>query len=327
MARRIALFMLVAWLGGPRSVHAAVVIYASDFSGGRLWRLDGGTKSVLVGGLSQPMAAAFGPDGNLYVAQQSGQRVARYTPGGAAVGAAFGTSRYYTGLAFGPDGRAYANGTDGSFLTGRVERFDPTSGAAAGIGIVPSDAAGFAGPLSNGYFEGIAFGPDGNLFVASHYAAAVLVYGGPGAGTPGALLRTLAGVDKPVGLAFGPDGLLYATEQDRNRVVRWDGSAFAPFAAGANLATPIGLGFGPDGDLYVANYTGGNIAHFRGPMGTAPGTFVGTFASGIGNPGYLLVVPEPGMMAVGVLAAIVLCMGRRRRRVALFPCDCRSSND
>jgi hypothetical protein len=202
-----ALFTLIASVAGPRSVHAAVVIYASDFSGGRVWKLDGGTKTVLVGGLSQPMAAAFGPDGNLYVAQQSGQRLGRYTPGGASLGAAFGTGRYYTGLAFGPDGRAYANATDGSFLTGRVERFDPTSGAAAGSGIVPSDAAGYAGPLTSGYFEGIAFGPDGNVYVASHYAASVLVYGGPGTGTPGALLRTLAGVDKPVGLAFGPDGL------------------------------------------------------------------------------------------------------------------------
>src|SRR3954468_19700297 len=201
------LFALVAIFVSARAAHAAVVLYASDFSGGRVWKLDGVTKTPIISGLSQPMAAAFGPDGHLYVAQQSGQRVGRYTPAGALLGATFGTGRYYTGLAFGPDGRAYANATDGSFLTGRLERFNPTSGVAAGTGLVPNDAAGYAGPLSAGYFEGVTFGPDGNVYIASHSAPAILVYAGPNADAPGALLRTLAGVDKPVGVAFGPDGL------------------------------------------------------------------------------------------------------------------------
>lgn len=291
-------FLLISLLGLNWPVRADVVIYASDFSGGRVLKIEPSKKTTLISGLSQPMATSFGPDGNLYVAQQFGQRIGRFTPAGKAVGKTFGTNRYYTGLAFGPDGQLYANATESSFQVGTVERFNPATGAAEGDGLVPNDAAGYTAKISSTYFEGLTFGPDGNVYASSHYANSILVYQGPGGANPGALVKTLPGVDKPVGLTFGPDGKLYVTEQDRARVVRWDGSSFSVFASGSRFATPIGLGFGPNGDLYVANYGGGNIAEFQGPGGTNPGTFVSIYATGIGNPGYIMVVPEPGTLAM-----------------------------
>ncbi len=291
--------------------HAGVVIYASDFSGGRLVRTDGITKTTLVGGLNQPMSAAFGPDGNLYIAQQSGTHIGRFTAAGKPAGASFGTGRFYTGLAFGPDGELYANATDNSFASGVTERFIPGTGAAHGNGLATGDAAGVIPKFATSYFEGLTFGPDGNLYLAAHYSSSVRVYQGPGGANPGALIKTLTGVNKPVGLAFGPDGDLYVTEQDLNRVSRWDGTAFSVFSSGAHLNTPIGLGFSPDGDLYVANYSGANIAHFAGPGAANPGAFLSTFSTGVGNPGYILVVPEPTLGAIVVISSLLLCRPRR----------------
>jgi sugar lactone lactonase YvrE len=302
--------MLIAIAVTPVA-QAGVVIYVSDFSGGRIVAANGTTTTTLVSGLSQPMGAAFGADGDLYVAQQSGTRIGRYTPAGKAAGNAFGTGRYYTGLAFGTDGMLYANATDNSFTTGVTERFIAATGAAVGTGLAAGDAAGFTPKFSTSYFEGLAFGPDGNLYAAAHSGGAIRIYQGSAGVSPGSLVGTLSGVDKPVGLAFGPDGKLYVTEQDLNRVSRWDGVKFSVFASGSHLSTPIGLGFGPDGDLYVSNYNGGNIVHFAGPGSAGAGTFLSTFATGVGNPGYILVVPEPTCGAA-CIAGLLLLKPRRQ---------------
>ncbi len=311
LARGVVVALVLIMSGVASAARAGVIVYSSDFSGGKVQKIDGATKTTLTSGLSQPMGLGFGPDGKLYVAQQSGKKIGRYTAAGAASGATFGTGRYYTGLTFAPDGMLYTCAAESSFLAGVIERFDPVTGAAAGNGRSAADVAGYASGITGSYFEGLTFGPDGNLYASSHYASAVLVYQGPAGASPGALVTTLTGVDKPVGLGFGPDGKLYVVEQDHNRVMRWEGSAFSIFASGS-MVTPIGMGFGSDGDLYVANYTGANLAHFQGPGGGTPGAFVGTYATGVGNPGYILVVPEASAIWV-IGGAIAVFTGRPRR--------------
>src|SRR5262249_46659613 len=123
-------FQTVAVVSGlvfllARLSHGSAVIYVADFSGGRGVKIDGTSKSTLISGLNQPMAMSFAPDGNLYVAEQAGQRIARFTQAGKPLGKTFGTNRYYTGLAVGPDAQLYTNATDSTFLAGRVERFNP----------------------------------------------------------------------------------------------------------------------------------------------------------------------------------------------------------
>jgi sugar lactone lactonase YvrE len=257
------------------------------------------------------MGLTIGPDGNLYVAQQSGTRIGRYSTAGQAIGATFGTARPYTGIALGPDNALYTNGAENNYTMGVSERFIPQTGAGAGNGRESGNSASFIAQFPISYFEGMAFGPDGNLYVAAHSAGAVVVYQGPGGASPGALLTTLTGTAQPDGIAFGPDGKLYVAEQNANRISRWNGSSFSAFASD-HLSTPVGVSFGPDGDLYVANYNGGNIAHFQGPAGAIPGKFVSLLSSSVGNPSYLAVVPEPTSAGFIAAAGIIGLLVRRR---------------
>jgi hypothetical protein len=96
--------------------------------------------------------------------------------------------------------------------TNSILRYDGTTGAFKGV-FVPSGSGGLTTP------QGLAFGPDGNLYVASGNffagtpfpAGSILRYEGLAGPNPGAFLGTFVppgsgGLSTPAGLLFGPDG-------------------------------------------------------------------------------------------------------------------------
>jgi len=164
-----------------------------------------------------------------------------------------------------------------SYSFDTVMRYDQETG-----GFIKVFAAGAVAPDPGepcpNCFTGLAFGPDGRLYVAAEKTAQVLRYDG----TTGAFLDVFVtpgsgGLSQPGHLAFGPDGNLYvgsATDQ----VLRYDGGSGAflgVFAQGDGLADPAGLAFGPDGNLYVAS--GGSDAVLR--YDGASGAFLDSFAA------------------------------------------------
>ena len=133
------------------------------------------------GGLRALDDLTFGPDGNLYVSSggdsslnlfdplyPQDSSVLRYSPTGDFLGVAAsgnGLTRPY-GTAFGPDGNLYVS----SFRTNQILRFNPTTGEF--LGTFASDnnnglgsANGLNGP------NGLLFGPDGSLYVATEGTA------------------------------------------------------------------------------------------------------------------------------------------------------------
>lgn len=105
---------------------------------------------------------------------------------------------------------------------------------------------------------GIAFGPDGNLYVAnvSGGSPAIVRVDGPFSATPG-MSRDFVASGAFYDLAFGPDGNLYAA--GRGAVRRYDlvtGEQIDEFTRGHALVETRGIAFGPDGLLYVSNYDG-----------------------------------------------------------------------
>lgn len=181
--------------------------------------------------LTSPRGVLFGPDGNLYVA--NGNEAADGDPASVErfdgksgafldyfVAPNSGGIEHPSYMVFGPNGKSdgkldlyVGNGHEGSIL-----RYDGTTGAFKGVFVTPA-SGGLDSP------QGMVFGADGNLYVASgnwfdgsngpFYSAefppgAVLRYEGPAGANPGAFLGTFiaggsGGLANPAGIVFGPD--------------------------------------------------------------------------------------------------------------------------
>ena len=181
--------------------------------------------------LTSPRGVLFGPDGNLYVANGNSEAdndpasVERFDGRTGAfldyfVAPNSGGIEHPSYMVFGPDGLNdgkldlyVANAHEGSIL-----RYDGTTGAFMGV-FVTAASGGLDSP------QGMVFGSDGNLYVASgnwfdgsngpFYSGefppgAVLRYEGPSGANPGAFLGTFiaggsGGLANPAGMVFGPD--------------------------------------------------------------------------------------------------------------------------
>jgi glucose/arabinose dehydrogenase len=248
----------------------------------------------------RPWGMAFGPDGNLYVANIGGSApaIARVTgpfaSGPRAVETFVSGGAFYD-VAFGPDGNLYAAGR------GAVRRYDRETGA-----LIDAFTSGYELAET----RGLAFGPDGRLYV-SNYDGCVMADSGC-TGSKGEIVRfdalTGAFVDVFVGpgeaglrwpwkLAFGARGELFVVNwsESGNDILRFAppfpsrasrlsrGIASAVFIRRADWF-PLYLAAGPDGDLYVsASETAGgksSILRFDGRTGAFAGTFIDGIEAG-----------------------------------------------
>ncbi len=134
-----------------------------------------------------------------------------------------------------------------SRFTNNILRYDSVTGAFKNIF---ASGNGLANP------NGIAYGPDGNLYAGLGDEPRVLRFHGQtgafidefvGPATPGGLINCR-------GIAFGPDGNLYVASGSGDQVLKYHGGtgSFLGIAAQGNgMDGPVGLAFGPDGNLYV----------------------------------------------------------------------------
>jgi hypothetical protein len=208
------------------------------------------------GGLVSPVDLVFGPDGDLYVSDWTGNQVLRYDGAtGAFLNVVASGLSSPEGLTFGPDGNLYI-ANQGSSEVLRV----------TSSGVSPFVTAGSGGLSQPRKAE---FGPDGNLYVASNGTGQVLRYNGQ----TGAFLNvfvTTGATTGPMWLDFGGDGLLYVAQHtgSPNSIARYTASTGA-FVDSLDVGTGWAFQVGPDHLVYDSGTSGGNYVNRLGPSSIA----------------------------------------------------------
>jgi RHS repeat-associated protein len=157
-------------------------------------------------------------------------------------------------VALGPDGAYYSVG-----FSQVVFRFDPATDQRT----IFAQGAGLHGA------EGLAFGPDGNLYVGNEGTGDVSRFDGKTGQFLGTFFPNSVFVGFSSDLAFGPDGNLYVSSLNFGTTSRFD------FKTGALMTTYGGrsaLTFGPDGMLYTTGW-GQQVFRFNPLTGQSLGVF------------------------------------------------------
>jgi len=181
---------------------------------------------------------------------------------------------YPSGMAIGPDGKLYVAVRYFNLCGGAILRWDPATGNF--LDVFVSNSGNCIENVNDLHRpEGLAFGPDGNLYVTSRFADAtdtdkIVIFQGPGGANPGARLDRID-LDQPgqpsasaQTLLFGPDGRLFVPINDIDSINNNDSDRgpntgalrrynvetkefdlfVPPSAQGGSLASPWYLTFG-----------------------------------------------------------------------------------
>ena len=204
--------------------------------------------------MTRPIGLTCGPDGDIYVSDNTRGRVVRYDGRTSVYKGVFASGGLVGAwhLVFGPSGDLYVSSSG----NGRVMRFDGTTGASEGI---------FASSDSVREVYGLAFGPDGDLYVSATHLDPIFRFDGTTGAFKGAFTSGRQLIDAD-GVAFGPDGDLYVANYSSLEVDRFDGvtGAFKSALSNSTLGNPAGLTFTPEAKILnistrLAVQTGDNV--------------------------------------------------------------------
>jgi streptogramin lyase len=207
---------------------------------------------------SNPYGITSGPDGNLWLAEQKGDKIARLTTGGVIAEFEVPTAKGRpTGLAPGPDGNVWFT----EYGAAKIGRITPV-----GTIIEYETPTAASGPFR------IALGPDGNLWFVELKADKI------GRITPGGAITEFelpVAKSEPLDIATGPDGDLWFTEGETNKIGRiTPGGTITEFEIPTAASGPEGITTGPEGNVWFTEYFKNNIARVD-PAAVSPGTSKG----------------------------------------------------
>ena len=177
------------------------------------------------------------------------------------------------GLAVGPDGNFYVGGNPGP--TGQVFRYNGATGTFMGSIYLGTSVT----------VRGMAFGPDGLLYVAdagNQRIVQVNVSSGTSTGT----FVSGPQLGNPESVAFGPDGNLYVSCTGNNSIEKYNGTTGAYLGGLTSPSVlgyggPSGLAFSPGGDLFASvasQFSPGAVVRYNGTTGALDGLFASTLS-------------------------------------------------
>ncbi len=249
--------------------------------------------SVVSSGLSGPEGLAFNISGDLFIANNSTNKVSAIAPSGGsifgvAVAANTLASIVTTGLSA-PEGLAFDAGGDlfiSNSTANNISAMPAASGTIFGVSVTANSPATIASGLNGP--GALAIDSAGNLYVTNETGNSVDVMpvtSGTIFGVPvtAGILATIvsSGLGQPDGLAFDSAGDLFIANFTANTVsvvpaasgtifgVSVTANVLSVIASG--LSGPAGLSFNSAGDLFIANSTASSIS----VMPIASGTIFG----------------------------------------------------
>ncbi|WP_163764974.1 Ig-like domain-containing protein [Mycolicibacterium parafortuitum] len=208
----------------------------------RVYDVDGNLVTfTLLGGA--PSGIAFGPNGKLYVSDQSGvpRDVAIVFPDGW-VDHTLELGVHGSGITVAPDGRVYIADTETGTLTVLTPPDAPPVTTPVGA-VSTFDAK----EVTNLY--GIAVTPDGRIMVTGFDAELKPILGALEANGTVTKLSDVSGM--PVGIEVGPDGRIHVTDFQTGTVTAYDPAAGYAAEIVATIPGATGLAFDDAGNLYV----------------------------------------------------------------------------
>ncbi len=165
------------------------------------------------------------------------------------------------------------------------------------------------------FATGLAWGPDGNLYVGSLNTNQILRFDGTTGAFLGVFIDAGQGLapDAPFiqGLQFRPDGKLYVLSRNTAQVQRFDAAtgafldAFIPSGSGG-LRGAKGMTVGPDGNWYVSSGDTNQVLRYSGATGAFLGEFVPAGSGGLSNPRALTFGPDGSLYVASSASNAVL---------------------
>jgi WD40 repeat protein len=174
----------------------------------------------------------------------------------AALGPTITTSGEVSSLAFSPDGRTLASGSDGTYGiygAGTIQLWDVANPARpAALGRSSTDAQGLSS---------LAFSPRGHVLASGDLSGVVQLWNVANPAHPTALARFRTNPDGSASVAFSPDGRTLASGDNAGHIQLWNVADPArPTTLGPQLSIAYSvssLAFSPDGRTLAASSNGG----------------------------------------------------------------------
>lgn len=235
-------------------------LFVSSFHTGEVLRFKSDTGEFLgafiaagTGGLTNPTAPNFGPDGLVYVGDLASNSVLRYDDQGNFLDV-FADGQ--TSDLDGPFMQTFDDTTMyiASGYTNSILRYDLETKEYLGE-FVPSGSGGVVVPV------GLEFGPDGNLYTSSSGTSSVIRYDGK----TGEFIDVFVpsgsgGMDSPRAIRFGgPNSDLYVVSSNTNNVLRYDRTTGEFLKVEltdveSGFVAPRGLTFSPRPEFFIESH-------------------------------------------------------------------------